>query len=576
LLALAGAAGAAAADGRTWHLWRLEGGRLHSEPADDDRPRPVGSLQKPFVAKAWALVHPGTATPLVRCGPSSGCWRPGGHGRLDLTRALAVSCNTYFLRLARETPPDVLAATFADEGFLGPESLTAESAVGHVDGSAVRIRPSALLAAYARLTREPWASGEGVRREVAAGLRRAALDGTAAGLGRRGLLAKTGTVPSLDGRALATSGWALAVDDAGWTVLALLRDGTGREAARALGAALDDLRPGLPLRDPRARRRTPGDPVRVALFGALRPRDALARNVGDSPAATSQGWIGPGGSLALGAGDRLGDALWELELPRPGLRRRLRGALAVMPGASGTVELVAEVAAPEYVAGVARAEWRGGEASRRTALAAAVLRFLAAGARHAGVDVCDTTHCAWFVGRGPRPLWPTPEQPLLPMATPPNPDAEALTASWGEIVLASREPGPRYWSSHCGGRPLAPHAVWGDRDRAVTRCPLHPSPTAHWRRFWPEHELARAFGGPVAAIVVVEVGGVWTLRVSGALGSRDLRYDDAHRWLDAVARRALPSPATRVTRVAGGFLAEGVGFGHRVGLCLGGAGPDER
>ena len=48
-------------------------------------------------------------------------------------------------------------------------------------------------------------------------------------------------------------------------------------------------------------------------------------------------------------------------------------------------------------------------------------------------------------------------------------------------------------------------------------------------------------------------------------------YDDAHRALAAVLGwGALPSPPDRVTRTATGFRAEGVGAGHRVGLCLGG------
>src|SRR5207249_7386422 len=65
-------------------------------------PLAVGSLLKPFVAKAWAHAHPGVPPPVERCERASGCWRPAGHGTAGLTRALAVSCNAYFKKMAAE------------------------------------------------------------------------------------------------------------------------------------------------------------------------------------------------------------------------------------------------------------------------------------------------------------------------------------------------------------------------------------------------------------------------------------------------------------------------------------------
>src|SRR5258706_527873 len=174
-------------------LWRLENGAVQGP--GDDRPRPVGSLLKPFVAKAWARAHPGETPPVVGCDRTSGCWRPSGHGSVGLVRALAVSCNTYFRKLAAETPPAVLEATLRAEGF------------------------------------------------VPSGLRDSAAGGTASGLGRGGFWAKTGPVPALDGRPLGTSGWVVAVDDSGWAVLGLLENGPGHQAAEALAEPLGRLRP---------------------------------------------------------------------------------------------------------------------------------------------------------------------------------------------------------------------------------------------------------------------------------------------------------------------------------------------
>jgi hypothetical protein len=203
-------------------VWRL-GGR-------DDRARPVGSLQKPFVAEAWARAHPGQRPAAFTCTRDSHCWLPSGHGRLELTRATALSCNAFFLELASATPPELLAQVLRERGFVVREPLSAQAGIGLIDTGEVAVTPQALLRSYRELVSTPWSQGEPVRQELLRGLREAALTGTAAGLGQRGYWAKTGTVPALDGQPLATSGWALALDDAGFAVLALLPRGTGREA----------------------------------------------------------------------------------------------------------------------------------------------------------------------------------------------------------------------------------------------------------------------------------------------------------------------------------------------------------
>ena len=66
--------------------------------------RPVGSLQKPWVLAAWAEEHPDETPPTLECTAASRCWRPAGHGRVDLPRAFAQSCHACFLALARATP----------------------------------------------------------------------------------------------------------------------------------------------------------------------------------------------------------------------------------------------------------------------------------------------------------------------------------------------------------------------------------------------------------------------------------------------------------------------------------------
>jgi len=532
---------------------------------EEDRPVVVGSLHKPFVARAWSRAHPGRTPPRFRCEGGSSCWFPAGHGVSGMTRALAISCNAYFRQLARQVPADVLEATFRENGFIVTGPLSADGALGlPVTGSSVSIRPSALLTAYVRLVRTPWADGENVRQAVQAGLRDAAWNGTASGLARRGLWAKTGTVPALDGQPLTTSGWVVAGDDSGWACLALLPRGTGREAAVALNDSLAGLRSSSTT--PRVARRPGGDPhvVRVALFGMLRPRRVIARNAGPSPAASTHGWVGPGRAVSLLPGDRLESGLWELETSEGGLKRRIHGSLHCREE-GGQLRVVAELAPLEYVSGVLLAELPEGSGERRMALGAATLRFLSVGPRHADADVCDTTHCAWFVGRGPRVSWPRPRRHVLLAARSEGAPEVVDSGTWARIVSTSSQAGPSQWTRHCGGQPLSAHYLWGNGDHRVFGCARHGAASSPWTRVLRRDDLHRALGAGSDELTLVEEQGVWGLRV----GSRVLGYDQAHRLLaDVLGWDALPSPPSRLRPVADGYEVEGVGSGHRVGLCL--------
>ena len=584
-------------------LWRLVDGRVTpgtQAAADLDRPHPVGSLQKPFVLRAWAETHAGEGPPHVVCGPTSRCWLAEGHGPLDLRRAVAVSCNTYFLELASHTSPTAIEAALRAAGFAVLPPVTLRTAIGlDSESHVVTIRPSVLLLAYDRLVREPWAFGEEVRTELLAGLRDAGLEGTALGLAQRGLYAKTGTVASIEGRTPGTSGWALAVDGAGWGALALVPRGTGRGAALALAGPLAQERPWSAT--PRATSRTttdrrtdtppspspgartaraappPPERVQVLLLQNLHPRALRLTNADRTPLATSRGWLGPGASLDLRPADRLSQGLWRLELEAPRLVRAFSAALECRAARGGVLRLVADVPLREYVAGVIAAERPDGDPAARVELGAAVLRFLAQGRRHRTADVCDTTHCAWFVGHGPRVRWLEPQRALtLPDPTPDTPAVMLSEQEWRLIRAAAREPGPSQWTSHCGGAPLSAHAVWGHGDRRLTPCARHPHPSARWRRVWSDADLTRVFGARVAGLALEWPDGVWTLRVrfEALAADRLLRYDDAHRTLATVFGWAgLPSPADHVDRMPQGFVVTGVGLGHRVGVCLGDAPP---
>ena len=225
---------AASAQEPVLHVWCLDRGRLETSDGATDEPLVVGSLQKPFVVRAWAQSHPDSPSPRFRCPGGGACWLKQGHGELGLSDALARSCNAYFRALAEATPLQELAHSLGEAGF-EPAPTHADQAIGLGAPEPLRIRPARLLEAYRDLLWVPWPLADGLRQEVLAGLREGARSGTAVGLGAWGLWAKTGTVP-LNPRQ--TVGFALALDEGGLAMLARLRPGTGAQAAAALAVPL--------------------------------------------------------------------------------------------------------------------------------------------------------------------------------------------------------------------------------------------------------------------------------------------------------------------------------------------------
>ena len=553
-------------------VFRLAGETV-SPAAEAATARPVGSLQKPWVLAAWAAAHPDEAPPILECTAASGCWRPSGHGRVDLPRAFAQSCNAYFLALARATPEELRARALSDAGFEVPRPLPPEASIGLGSlASLPRISPDRLLRSYRDLLSRPWPARDELRRALVDGMRAAALDGTGAALALRGNLVKTGTVPSLDGRPNATSGWALSASaDGSSLALALLADGNGAAAAAALGREIGGSS-SSPSR-PAGGTALPAGAVRIRLLATLRPSGVSVRNAGGSPArirrpASGAGWLGPGATVAAEPGLLVGPALLRLDVEPYGLARFAAGTLEAS-GRGGALQLVLSTTPRDWVEGILLGELRGGGPELREELAAAALRFVRSGPRHGRDDVCDTSHCSVFAGRGPLVAWPTPRRAVVApgddRAAPPLLDDEA----WARVLALAARPGPAAFTGHCGGAPLSPFEVWGRGSREATPCPRHgPSDDDAWERLLPSPALDATFGR-VSGLVAVVVDGVRRTRVTTREKSVDLLYDDLHRALaPALGWDALPSPPDSFSRDSGGWRARGRGRGHRVGLCL--------
>src|SRR5262249_39452265 len=128
--------------------------------------------------------------PVFTCGgAASGCWLARGHGKVHFREALAVSCNAYFMNLAREVDAETLKIVTAKFGIPAPSENTPEARIGL--GKSWKISPIALARAYSELSSR---GAEARVREILDGLQIAAETGTAGALGR-GVLAKTGTAP---------------------------------------------------------------------------------------------------------------------------------------------------------------------------------------------------------------------------------------------------------------------------------------------------------------------------------------------------------------------------------------------
>ncbi len=149
-------------------------------------PVPVGSLVKPFTALAFGETR-GFRYPVFTCSGAH-CWLAQGHGRLEISSAIAHSCNAYFLELARDVSPQALQSVVQRFGLNAPDpGFEAATLIGL--GTAWRNSPFAMARAYSELIAR--SADPGVR-ELLAGMALSAQSGTGRGVGP-GAYVKTGT-----------------------------------------------------------------------------------------------------------------------------------------------------------------------------------------------------------------------------------------------------------------------------------------------------------------------------------------------------------------------------------------------
>lgn len=213
---------------------------LHTDFSASHR-EPVGSLVKVFTALAYGARHR-HEYPIAQCrGGASGCWYAAGHGRVNLTAAVAHSCNSYFLDLARAVESADVELVCASYRIAPPIENSAEARIGL--GRGWLESPEAIALAYLTLASRRQEPGVAA---IVEGLHQSARVGTAKACGA-GVLAKTGTSVCVHRPSMPGDGWALGLfpeDLPRYAVLVRQHGVPGARAASELASRIQALRAG--------------------------------------------------------------------------------------------------------------------------------------------------------------------------------------------------------------------------------------------------------------------------------------------------------------------------------------------
>ena len=214
---------------------------LASRWDDPDAPIPMGSLLKPFAALAYGEQHDFRYPSHTCRGTSTGCWLPRGHGHVDLTTAIAQSCNAYFRLLTTNLTAADVTSTATRFGLdrPGPETSGLELA-----GLGTRWRTSPLRVAHAYVELVRQSQRPGVT-QILNGMALSAQRGTGAEVHRAFpfplVLVKTGTAACTHSRHAAGDGFTVVLtpaDDPQILLLIRVHGVPGAQAAKTAGQML--------------------------------------------------------------------------------------------------------------------------------------------------------------------------------------------------------------------------------------------------------------------------------------------------------------------------------------------------
>jgi cell division protein FtsI/penicillin-binding protein 2 len=211
-----------------------------------DTPISMGSLLKPFTALAYGQQHDFRYPDHTCRGISTGCWLPRGHGDVDLTAAIAYSCNSYFRILTATLTAADVSPTAARFGLDGPDPETTGPELAGL-GSRWRTSPLRLARAYLELIRQRQQPGVS---QILDGMALSARQGTGAEVHRpfpfpdalaKNVLVKTGTAACTHSRHAPGDGFTVVLtpaDNPQILLLVRVHGVPGAQAARTAGQML--------------------------------------------------------------------------------------------------------------------------------------------------------------------------------------------------------------------------------------------------------------------------------------------------------------------------------------------------
>jgi hypothetical protein len=220
------------------------GALLASRWNDPARRIPMGSLVKPFTALAYGEQHQFRYPTHLCKGESSGCWRPAGHGVVNIRDAIANSCNSYFRMLTAEMSASDISPTTLRFGLDEPDEDLQGAALAGL-GNGWLISPIHMARAYLQLSR--WRDQLGVA-DILLGMAQSARVGTGKEVGRAiapsSALVKTGTAACTHEERAPGDGFAVVLfpaDEPELLLLVRVHGVPGSKAAKIAGQMLSRI-----------------------------------------------------------------------------------------------------------------------------------------------------------------------------------------------------------------------------------------------------------------------------------------------------------------------------------------------
>jgi cell division protein FtsI/penicillin-binding protein 2 len=217
------------------------GAVIASRWENPETPIPLGSLVKPFTALAYGEQHAFRYPAHICNGAASGCWLPRGHGPVDLTSAIAYSCNSYFRALTSNLTASEVFPVANRFGLQTPDSSASGTALSGL-GDHWRISPLNMARAYLELVRRRNQPG---LPEILGGMAESASRGTGIEVDRAlpfpNALVKTGTAACTHSPHAPGDGFTIAMvpaDQPRILLMVRIHGTVGAKAARTAGQML--------------------------------------------------------------------------------------------------------------------------------------------------------------------------------------------------------------------------------------------------------------------------------------------------------------------------------------------------